>query len=355
MKNIFSRWGRRYFSNEEAVVLLVIILGIAFCIIGIGHLLLPIIFGIVVAYLLHGMVHFISPWYGKKLAFWVVYLGFLSLFLSILFIVIPIMIQQLNLFFEELPHMADTLILPLNHLPLKYRAYLAQDHVQAIIQQAFDHLPVLGKAALAASIDSLPQVFSFVIGLILFPLIVFFLLHNPQIIFQWFGQFLPTNRAVLTHIWQQIDGQLSNYVRGKFVEGVLVGGLTYIGFWIFGLKYSMLLAFFVGLSVFIPYIGCVLVSVPVVIVSLFQWGLHETFIWSTLVYGLIQALDACLLGPVIFSETMNLHPIVIIAAILFFGGIWGVSGMFFAIPLAAVAKILLESWPQTSASLYPAH
>ena len=119
-----------------------------------------------------------------------------------------------------------------------------------------------------------------------------------------------------------------------------------MGFVAFGLNYAALLALLVGLSVVVPYIGAVVVTVPVALIGLFQWGWGDQFIWMIVVYGIIQALDGNVLVPLLFSEAVNLHPVAIICAVLLFGGLWGFWGVFFAIPLATLFKAVLYAWPR---------
>jgi putative permease len=109
----------------------------------------------------------------------------------------------------------------------------------------------------------------------------------------------------------------------------------------------MLLAVLMGVQVIIPYIGATLVTFPVLGVAYFQWGLSgDDFMYLVIAYSIIQALDGVVLVPVLFSEAVNLHAIAIIVAILFFGGLWGFWGVFFAIPLATVVKAVLTAWPR---------
>ena len=107
----------------------------------------------------------------------------------------------------------------------------------------------------------------------------------------------------------------------------------------------LLIAVLVGFSVLIPYIGAFVVTIPVVGVALFQFGAGTEF-WSLFaVYLIIQALDGNLLVPVLFSEAVNLHPLVIILSVVIFGGLWGFWGVFFAIPLATLIKAVVHAWP----------
>jgi putative permease len=101
----------------------------------------------------------------------------------------------------------------------------------------------------------------------------------------------------------------------------------------------------VGLSVVVPYVGATVVTFPVVLVAWFQWGWGSDFIWVTVAYLVIQALDGNVLVPLLFGEVVNIHPIAIIVAILVFGGLWGFWGVFFAIPLATLVNAVLRAWP----------
>jgi putative permease len=160
-----------------------------------------------------------------------------------------------------------------------------------------------------------------------------------------FVKFLPDNRKLANQVWNEMNGQIMNYIRGKIIEILIVGVVTYFTFFFMDLRYSALLAVLVGLSVLIPYIGAAAVTVPVAVVALFQWGISVDFAYLIVAYLIIQAFDGNLLVPILFSEAVNLHPVVIIMSVLIFGGMWGFWGVFFAIPLATLVKAVLNAWP----------
>ena len=118
-------------------------------------------------------------------------------------------------------------------------------------------------------------------------------------------------------------------MRGKVVEIFIVGTVTYISLLFLKVHYAELLGVLVGLSVVIPYIGAAVVTLPVMLVAYFQFGAGSEFLTVMVVYGVIQALDGNVLVPLLFSEAVNLHPVVIIVAVLLFGGLWGLWGVFF--------------------------
>ena len=96
----------------------------------------------------------------------------------------------------------------------------------------------------------------------------------------------------------------------------------------------------------LTYSYATLVTFPVMLVAFFQWGNTDEFWYLMLAYASIQMLDGVVLVPLLFSEVVNLHPVAIMVAILFFGGIWGFWGVFFAIPLATLVKAVLCAWPR---------
>ena len=86
------------------------------------------------------------------------------------------------------------------------------------------------------------------------------------------------------------------------------------------------------------------------LIAWFQWGWSSDFAYILVAYAIIQALDGNVLVPLLFSEVVNLHPVAIIVAVLVFGGIWGIWGVFFAIPLATLVQAVLKAWPRRVAT-----
>ena len=179
----------------------------------------------------------------------------------------------------------------------------------------------------------------------LVPLMVFFLLKDKRQLIDGVSRFLPRNRTLASKVWVEMQQQIANYIRGKLVEILVVTAVTYAIFLTFGLNYPLLLAVAVGFSVLVPYIGAVLVTIPVVLVAIFQFGDTHTFWYILIAFVVSQLLDGNLLVPFLFSEVVNLHPLIIIIAVLIFGGLWGFWGVFFAIPLATLVKAVVNAWP----------
>ena len=186
------------------------------------------------------------------------------------------------------------------------------------------------------------DIFSLFVYLVLLPLLVFFLLKDKEFLAAAVARRLPAS-PIFAELWESVDEQFGSYVRGKFIEAALVGGAAWLGFAFFNLHHAFALAALVGLSVFVPFVGAVAVTIPVVIVAALQFGFSADFAWVLAVYAIIQALDGQVLVPLLFSGVVRLHPVAIFASILFFGNLWGAWGVFFAIPLASLIKSVLAA------------
>lgn len=347
MFNVVRRWIDRYFSDEEALLLLLIIGAVLVIIVTLGQVLAPFLTALVLAYLLQGGMNYCKKrGLGHLGATVVVFLLFVSVLLALLFIILPAIWQQTTQFFYELPGMANKGQELLMLLPQKYPQLVTVEQVDQWTKQIGDELASVGQLAVSFSISGITGVMAVLIYCVLVPILVFFMLKDSSQIMSWCASFLPTQRNMLDTVWHEMDEQIANYIRGKVVEIVIVGGVTYIAFVIMGVNYAALLAIGVGLSVLVPYIGAAVVTIPIALVGYVQWGWTNDFVYLMVVYSIIQALDGNVLVPLLFSEVVNLHPVAIIVAVLVFGGLWGFWGVFFAIPLATLFKAVLQAWPR---------
>ncbi len=339
MFEMVSRWYKRRFSDPNAVSLVAILLFGFVIIYFFGHLLAPLLVAIVLAYLLEWPVtQLVKSGIPRTLSVVFVLFLFVGLMILAFFGLIPTIWNQIGNLINDIPTMYAGLQEFLDTLPSKYPELANLQIVESVISNTKNKVIGLGESVVKGSLASLVSIATIAVYLILVPLLVFFLLKDKEEMLDTLSGMLPSNRKLATKVWREMNQQISNYIRGKVMEILIVGGVSYITFVILDLRYSALLGVAVGLSVLIPYIGAAAVTVPVAIVGLFQWGVTPQFYWLLASYGVIQALDGNVLVPVLFSEAVNLHPVAIISAVLLFGGMWGFWGVFFAIPLATLVK-----------------
>lgn len=343
--DLIRNWFRNRFHDPQVVSLTIVLL------VGLGiflffsSMLAPVIASVVLAYLLEGLVRKLERWGVPRLAgVLAVFLVFFTGLLMVFFLLIPVLVSQASQLIEQLPGILTTSQALLLQLPEKYPQLFSQQQVTELIVTLRQELLDFSQRVLTSfSVQYVVVVITMLVYLLLLPFLVFFFLKDKNRLLDWCAQFLPRDRVLLRSIWSDVDSQIGNYIRGKFLEILIVWFFTYVTFALLGLSFAMLLSLLVGLSVIIPYVGAAVVTVPVGLVAYFQFGFGDQFLWVMVAYGIIQGLDGNVLVPVLFSEVVNLHPVAIIVAILVFGGIWGFWGVFFAIPLATVIQAILKA------------
>ena len=346
MFKLFSDWYTRKFSDPHAVTLVVLLICIALFITLFSSLLMPVFVAMALAFLLdlpvNKLMHSSMSRSGATI---VVVVTFLSFSLLAVLGLMPIIWKQSSNLLQEVPNMITQGQGYLLTLPEKYPEFVHVSQIESFIVMVNDNLLEWGQVALKASLNSISDIVALMVYLILVPLMVFFFLKDKTELMASVAYFLPKERRMAIQVSNEMNQQILNYIRGKVIEILIVGAATTIAFMFLDLEYALLLGVLVGLSVLVPYVGATVVTFPVMLVALFQFGFSSEFGYVMLAYGIIQAIDGNVIVPLLFSEAVNLHPVVIIIAVIFFGGLWGFWGIFFAIPLATLVKAVINAWP----------
>jgi putative permease len=308
-------------------------------------MLTPVFAALVIAYLLDGMVSTLQRFHLPHLAaVLIVFLLFISCLFFLSLGLLPLLSRQIAQLVKEIPEMVSGFRNQLILLPQKYPEFISEAQINNMVEYLTTELTRLVQRFVTYSLTSVRGIITILVYLILMPLLVFFFLKDKRMIMSWITGFLPKDRGLAAEVWRDVNQQILNYVRGKVWEILIVWMASYVTFFFLDLQYAMLLALFVGLSVLVPYIGATFMYLPVAMIAYFQWGWGSEFAWTIAAYTIIQILDGNLLVPILFSEVVNLHPVAIIVAVLVFGGMWGIWGLFFAIPLATLVQAVLKAW-----------
>ncbi|EBM3173068.1 AI-2E family transporter [Salmonella enterica] len=304
MLEMLMQWYRRRFSDPEAIALLVILVAGFSILFFFSGLLAPLLVAIVLAYLLEWPTARLQAiGCSRRWAASIVLILFVGILLLMAFVVMPIAWQQGIYLIRDMPGMLNKLSDFAATLPRRYPALMDAGIIDAMAENMRTRMLNMGDSVVKYSLASLVGLLTLAVYLVLVPLMVFFLVKDKEQMLNAVRRVLPRNRGLAGQVWNEMNQQITNYIRGKVLEMVVVG------------------------------------------VALFQFGLGTEF-WSCFaVYLIIQALDGNLLVPVLFSEAVNLHPLVIILSVVIFGGLWGFWGVFFAIPLATLIKAVVHAWP----------
>ena len=351
MINVVKSWFERHFSDPQVVILAIyLVMGLVLVLYW-GKILTPVLAGVIIAYVLEGLVQRCQQCgMPRFVSVLISYIVFIATVAFLLIGLVPLVISQLSQLIKEFPK----IVLKLQQLILgfseQYPMFFAENEIKNMIGSFTSELVNVGQTLVTVSLSSVVDIFTVMVYLVVVPLLVFFLLKDKTLLLNWFQRFLPEQRALAYQVWKDVDVKMGNYIRGKLLEVFIVGVATFIPLKVMGLNYAATLSLFVGLSVIIPYVGAVAVTIPVTLIAWFQWGSSSDFVYLMVAYLAVQFMDGNILVPLLFSEVVNMHPAAIIIAVLFFGGLWGVWGVFFAIPLATLIQAVINAWPTIQAN-----
>ena len=296
-----------------------------------------LIVGILLAYLLEGVVSRLMMWGSPRL-----FAISSTMLLSILGIVLLLLVA--------IPKLAGQIANLANNFPtideIKKMFHDQPEWVgeyfewEQVAEDTGEWIKTGAEAFVGTTVANVGGLFSIIVYVVLIPMLVFFLLNDKEKIIGWVNRFIPSSRMTES-LKEQLDEQFGAYVRGKVIEALVIFTATFIAFLFLDVQYAFTLAVAVGLSVIIPYVGAIAVTFPVVVLGLLQFGLTSEFWWLIGIYTAIQVFDGQFLVPLLFSEVVRIHPVAILVSILLFGALWGIWGVFFAIPLASLIKSII--------------
>tara|TARA_B100001175_G_scaffold312590_1_gene318828 strand:- start:24 stop:1085 length:1062 start_codon:yes stop_codon:yes gene_type:complete len=353
MLKFFKDWYNSHLTDPNQVALALIIISFSLILYILLATVVPILVAIVLAYMLEGLVQRIQEKISldRNLIVLAVYFFFLAISMISLFMLLPMMLDQLGLFVSSLPSMLEKGKDLLLNAFVKDFNLVSEPQLSNIFATMSSEISTMGSSVVSYSLSSAGSIFETIVYIFIVPILIFFLLYDKAEIYGWFTKFFPDKLDLSKRAYAELDLKIGNYIRCKFIEILIVWFASFVLFAILGLKYSLLLSFLCGISVIIPYVGAIAVTIPIIFVAYFQWGTTSEFWYVLIAHSLVQIVDGNVVVPVLFSDAVNIHPLAIIIAILFFGTIWGIWGVFFAIPLAVLFNTLINIWPKTEVKI----
>ena len=334
-----NQWLLSFFSNPNINKLALLGLTVAVLLWLFIDALAPLLFGLLIAYLLEDIVIKMTTgrWRIPRAAAAAIVVFATVCLVIIIVSGLPRFLFELRELGNRLPEIAILLEVVTgsinNYLPEGIT--LNKDVIAVKIGEAVTEL---ARYLLNNTLGFAGNVFAVLLYAVLLPLFIFFMLKDKEAIVDYGRRMFFTPLPAMCELWKKIDSEFGAYIRGKFIEASIIGIMSWLVFLFFRMDYAFVLATAIGLSVFIPFVGAIVVTFPVVLFAYLQFGWGTDFAFIVILYSVIQIFDGQLLVPLLFSEIVKIHPVSLFIAIVFFGNVWGVWGVFFAIPLAVIIK-----------------
>ncbi len=179
---------------------------------------------------------------------------------------------------------------------------------------------------------------------LLVPLFSFFFLRDSRRIMRGLISLTPNRYfEMVLDIYDHVSWQLAHFIRGRIIEASIIGLVVWMGLSLTDIRYAPILGLIAGITNLVPYIGPIVGMIPGLIIALVDLGMGGQFWWILCVYLLIAQviLDNFILIPILISRVSNLHPLLVILAIVMGGKLYGVLGMIIGVPIASIINIII--------------
>lgn len=366
-------WFFRLFLNSQAVTFLLVTLltfltififsKISFLFRPIGSfleiVLLPMILTGLLYYLLNPMV----DWMEKHKISRTVGISILFVLISLLIIwglavAIPSIQEQVTSFAQNLPSNIQKIEGQVTSLLQDQRFEqfrpTALELLNKVNDQAVAYAQKFSTSAVNWASNLISTASQIIVAVLIMPFILFYLLRDGQYLNKHITQYLPTKwREPIGTVLSDVNGQLSNYVRGQVTVAIIVALMFSVMFSIIGLSYPITLGVMAGFLNLIPYLGSFLAMIPAVILGLIAGPIM--LIKVLVVFMIEQTIEGRFVTPLIIGSSLSIHPITILFVLLTAGQMYGVLGVLLGIPIYASIKVLVKAafeWYKAHSGLY---
>ncbi|MCL6570629.1 MAG: AI-2E family transporter [Bacillus sp. (in: Bacteria)] len=300
-------------------------------------IILPFFIAAFITYLLHPIVEKLhEKGLHRGLAILCIYLLFFGGIGFSLYKGIPAIIAQLKDLSESAPIFAEQYRGRLTQLQAQTKAW--PDGLQTGINDGIDTFEKKLDSLLTMIVNMSIHFLNSALIMMLIPFIAFYMLKDFPLIKRAVWYMAPKKwRKRGTLFLKDVDESLGNYIRGQLLVCIIIGNVSALMFWIFHLKYPLLLGLIVGVTNVIPYFGPIIGAVPAVIIAA-TMSVKLVLITLVIVFGL-QFLEGNILSPLIVGKSLHMHPLVIMLALTTGGEIGGILGLILAVPVLVVLKV----------------
>lgn len=316
------------------------------------------IVAIVISYILNPFVKFFERKKIKRLySIIIVYLIIVLSIVVLILVIFPSTIGQVKNLFKILPDVVKNFISYTENLRdnLFTNFPTVNSWIDGINVQLLKVTNTVASSVLTwitNMIFGVKTIIAFIIQLILIPVITFYLLLEKDKILDSIGNYTPKRyKSFLANLWQEVDSALSMFVRGRIIMAIFVGVATMLYLAAFRIEFALIIGIVTCVADIIPYIGPFLGFVPAVLLALVKGPI--TAVWVGVLFCLVQWVENNIIGPKILGDSTGMHPLIVLILLITGGGMFGVVGMIFSVPIvAALAIVYRHTKPYIKKYLY---
>ncbi len=315
----------------------------------IGNVLAPFVISCIIAYILQPLIRTICSRYNisRTIIAFVVFVIFISIFLFLLIVLLPSIYQQITSLINKIPtykNYIQTQIVPVIVTKVTLIdptiGTKIKDSLQSLISSIFSIITLLTNNIWFYTVATINKVAM----MLLIPIILFYFLRDWPKMIDNLESLLPLQeKSRVRAILFSINKLLSAYIRGQLNICLLLSCFYGLGLSIIGVDLSLLIGILSGVLIIIPFIGTLISFSLALIIGYFSFGMQIELSYIILLYVIGNIIESYILTPKIIGDKIGLHPLWIMFSVFASGALFGFIGIFFAIPIAGIIKVLLNA------------
>ncbi len=324
-------------------------LGVVWMVWLLAPILSPFVFAALLGWLGDPMVDRLQARRMQRNTAVVLVFSLMTLVLTIVAILlVPLLEQQLVTLVESLPNYRDWFVqtaLPWieRRTGLQILSWLDPERLFQLIREHWQSAGGMAATVLGYVSRSGFALMGWLANIVLLPVLTFFFLRDWDLLVERVGALVPRDHYdTVRRLARESDEVLGGFLRGQLTVMLILGVLYAIGLWAVGLNLGILIGLIAGLLTFVPYLGPAAIVVFGGIAALVQYGDWQHLAGVGVVFALGQVIESYWLTPKLVGDRIGLHPMAVIFAVMAGGTLFGFLGMLLALPVAAVANVLLR-------------
>ena len=302
------------------------------------------------SYLLYPVVTWIESWgINRTLSTFAIF-AIVSFLLTVTFLFLsPIAFEQLSQL--QTGPIIDQLEIVIIDLQERLAAPLSQVGIYDL--DLVTSLKTLVTDSLLNTVNYVPSVLAMLGNFLVIPFMMFFFIKDGNAIKKGFIGMVPNRYFEFSlSLLQKMDLQLGNYLRGQFLIAFIDGTIITVALWLLEVDFFLVIGPIAGLANLIPYVGPFIGLIPALLGSIISTGNFDTIPAILILFLCVQTLDSSFMQPLILAKNVELHPLMVLLAILIGGKLFGITGLLLAVPFTAILKVIIQ---ETNANMRRYH
>lgn len=329
-------------KNQKLIVLILLLLAGIYFLYLVRGILFPFLIASVIAYVVNPLIEkLLNRGFSRTGAIVLLFGMILTVFLIIFVFALPLVVEELNRLSQTLPSYVGILQDYIDQFATDIQRIKLPAIVKQLADQTLEKAEEVGLGLINWLTDLILSIFSHVVGLVIAPIIAFYILKDLEGISDSLNSWIPVKYwDQVYRLWLEINAVISGFLRGQFLVAMIIALLTTIGLLFLQVNFAIVLGIIAGAFNIIPYLGPILGAIPAIVIVLVNSP------WKALavsaLFLAIQQIEGAIISPRIMSNQVGLNPLSVIFAILAGGELGGLFGMILAVPIVGIVKVILK-------------